>query len=95
MCLWKVVESHLWLTGRSSLPPGRTFRSVNTHRTGLLQVLQLGSFGGTYFRPIYSSVTQTQYDDKQWAEFPKDWCVRGFAGGREGLGDDLMTTTTT
>lgn len=35
--------------------------------------MQLGSFGGKYFRPIYSSVTQTQYDDKQWQEFPRDW----------------------
>lgn len=35
--------------------------------------MQLGSFGGTYFRPIYSSVTDTQYDDKQWKEFPADW----------------------
>lgn len=37
--------------------------------------MQLGSFGGTYFRPIYSSVTDTQYDDKQWQEFPADWWV--------------------
>ncbi len=36
-------------------------------------MLQAGSFGGTYFRPIYSSVTKTQYDDKVWQEFPSDW----------------------
>jgi hypothetical protein len=40
-------------------------------------VLQLGSFGGTYYRPIFSSVTKTQYDDKQWQEFPADWYVVG------------------
>lgn len=38
-----------------------------------IQVLQRGSFGGTYFRPIYSSVTGKQYDDQQWQEFPKEW----------------------
>jgi hypothetical protein len=27
------------------------------------EVLQLGSFGGTYFRPIYSRVTQQKYTD--------------------------------
>merc|ERR1712131_168658 len=26
------------------------------------EILQRGSFGGTYFRPIYSSVTKTDYD---------------------------------
>jgi hypothetical protein len=28
------------------------------------EVLQAGSFGGTYFRPIYSSVTKKHYDDQ-------------------------------
>lgn len=37
------------------------------------EVIQGGSFGGTYYRAIYSSVTKTQYDNKQWEEFPKDW----------------------
>ena len=36
------------------------------------EVLQLGSFGGGYFRPIYSKVTKTQYD-KVWMELPADW----------------------
>jgi hypothetical protein len=37
------------------------------------EVLQRGSFGGTYFRPIYSSVTKTQYGPEVWQELPKDW----------------------
>lgn len=36
------------------------------------EVLQAGSFGGTYFRPIYSSITKQHYRD-QWQEFPADW----------------------
>lgn len=36
------------------------------------QILQAGSFGGTYFRPIYSSVSKTKHKDC-WKEFPKDW----------------------
>ena len=37
------------------------------------QILQLGSFGGTYFRPIYSSVTKQTYGDEVWLELPQDW----------------------
>ena len=38
------------------------------------EVLALGSFGGTYFRPITSGVTNETYSSKQvLAEFPKDW----------------------
>ena len=37
------------------------------------EVLQLGSFGGTYFRPIYSSVTKQHYNDEVWKELPDDW----------------------
>ena len=37
------------------------------------QVLQKGSFGGTYFRPIYSSVTKQKYGKEVWEELPKDW----------------------
>jgi hypothetical protein len=40
------------------------------------EVLQAGSFGGTYFRSIRSSVTGITYNNKQWEEFPKEW----FAG---------------
>ena len=36
------------------------------------EVLQAGSFGGTYFRPIYSSVTGKSYKDVH-KEFPEDW----------------------
>ena len=37
------------------------------------EVLQMGSFGGTYFRPIYSSVTKSNYGDEVWKELPEDW----------------------
>ncbi|KAL4630856.1 hypothetical protein GN956_G16044 [Arapaima gigas] len=36
------------------------------------EVLQAGSFGGTYFRPIYSSITKQNYEDV-WKELPEDW----------------------
>jgi hypothetical protein len=36
------------------------------------EVLQLGSFGGTYFRPITSGVTHETYHDV-WKELPSDW----------------------
>jgi hypothetical protein len=36
------------------------------------EVLQLGSFGGGYFRSIYSKVTGKSYD-KVWEELPSDW----------------------
>ena len=37
------------------------------------EVLHLGSFGGTYFRPIYSSVTKQKYKDEAWKELPPSW----------------------
>lgn len=37
------------------------------------EVLQAGSFGGTYFRPIYSSVTKKKYGTEVWQELPEDW----------------------
>ncbi|CAE7652687.1 unnamed protein product, partial [Symbiodinium microadriaticum] len=37
------------------------------------EVLRAGSFGGTYFRPIYSSVTHKQYKDEAWKELPSPW----------------------
>ena len=37
------------------------------------QILQLGSFGGTYFRPIKSGVTGKTYGDEVWKELPADW----------------------
>jgi hypothetical protein len=36
------------------------------------EVLHLGSFGGTYFRPIKSGVTGLSYKDA-WKELPSDW----------------------
>lgn len=36
------------------------------------EVLQSGSFGGTYFRPILSGITGKYYTDV-WKEFPNDW----------------------
>jgi len=55
--------------GELVFPDYPEFRPNMTPR----EVIQAGSFGGTYYRAIYSSVTQIQYDDKQWEEFPKDW----------------------
>merc|ERR1719510_2750540 len=36
------------------------------------EILQAGSFGGTYFRPIKSSVTGLKYN-KMWNELPQNW----------------------
>lgn len=36
------------------------------------EIFHLGSFGGTYYRPIYSCVTKKSYKDV-WKEFPRDW----------------------
>lgn len=36
------------------------------------EVLQMGSFGGTYYRTIQSGVTGETYSDA-WKEFPTDW----------------------
>lgn len=36
------------------------------------QVLNLGSFGGTYFRPILSGITEKYYKNV-WKEFPNKW----------------------
>lgn len=37
------------------------------------EVLQLGSFGGTYFRPIVSAVTNVKYGREVISEFPSSW----------------------
>ena len=37
------------------------------------EVLHLGSFGGTYFRPVYSSVTKQKYGKEVWQELQRDW----------------------
>lgn len=36
------------------------------------QMFKMGSFGGTYFRPIYSSITDKHYK-KVHHKFPKSW----------------------
>merc|ERR1719210_422079 len=36
------------------------------------EMFHLGSFGGTYWRPIYSQVTNINYD-KMWLELPQEW----------------------
>lgn len=36
------------------------------------QIFKLGSFGGTYWRPIYSSITKKKYKNKH-KKFPKSW----------------------
>jgi len=37
------------------------------------EVLHAGSFGGTYFRPIYSSITKKNYGPEVYKELPEDW----------------------
>ena len=36
------------------------------------QIFTLGSFGGTYWRPIYSSITKKNYNN-QHKKYPKSW----------------------
>ena len=36
------------------------------------EILHMGSFGGTYFRPIKSGITNTSYSNV-YTEFPKSW----------------------
>ena len=50
------------------------------------QVFKMGAFGGTYFRPIHSSVTGKDYTPKQaMVGLPKDWF--------KGLDIDTMVTS--
>lgn len=65
------------------------FADFPTFRPNLTpaEVLQLGSFGGTYYRPIYSSVTHTQYDNEAFKELPADWTA--------GLNIPKMVTSST
>jgi hypothetical protein len=37
------------------------------------EVLQMGSFGGTYFRSISSDATKKRYGDEVWKELPAAW----------------------
>ncbi len=48
------------------------------------QIIQMGSFGGTYFRPIHSSVTGKDYKNV-YKEFPSNWF--------SGLDIDKMVTS--
>ena len=36
------------------------------------EIFELGSFGGTYWRPIYSSITNKNYKNKHF-KYPKSW----------------------
>ncbi len=47
------------------------------------EMFRKGSFGGTYWRPIYSGVTRKKYHD-QHLEFPKSWW--------RGLPDTMLTS---
>ena len=49
-------------------PDAKEFRPNMTPK----EVLHAGSFGGTYFRPIKSSITGLKYN-KMWNELPQDW----------------------
>ena len=54
--------------GALFFPDFPTFRPNLTPK----QMLQMGSFGGTYFRQIHSSITNMDYKDVH-KEFPDDW----------------------
>ncbi len=49
------------------------------------QIFALGSFGGTYWRPIYSKITKKSYKN-QHKEFPASWW--------KGIPDTMMTQPT-
>ena len=51
-----------------------TFKEYPEFRPNLTprEMFQLGSFGGTYWRPIYSSITNKKYKN-QHLDYPKSW----------------------
>lgn len=49
------------------------------------EIFKLGSFGGTYWRPISSGVTKKKYKN-QHLEFPKSWW--------KGIPEDMLTSST-
>jgi hypothetical protein len=54
----------------------KTFKDYPEFKTNLKhhQILKMGAFGGTYFRPIYSSVTKKHYKSEDVIEeYPKSW----------------------
>ena len=62
-----------------------TFEDYPDFRPNLTprEVIKRGSFGGTYWRPIYSSVTHKHYKNKHkaypsswWKDIPNDWMTR-------------------
>jgi hypothetical protein len=56
-------------------------------------ILQRGSFGGTCFQPLISTVTGQSYD-KAWEEFPSDWftgLTLGVHYGSSTSNDDINT----
>ncbi|XP_076130434.1 uncharacterized protein LOC143112068 isoform X2 [Alosa pseudoharengus] len=58
--------------GKSSKTHGNAYFPEFRPNMTPKEVLQAGSFGGTYFRPIYSSVTKQNYKDV-CKELPEDW----------------------
>ncbi|XP_041112110.1 uncharacterized protein zgc:113208 [Polyodon spathula] len=67
------------LNGGTALPVKNkkgelVFEDFPTFRPNMtpMEVLQAGSFGGTYFRPIHSSITKEKYSGV-WKELPADW----------------------
>jgi len=49
------------------------------------EIFGLGSFGGTYWRPIYSSITDKKYKNRHldypkswWKQIPDDWMTRNW-----------------
>lgn len=60
------------------------FKDVPEFRPNLTpqEMFELGSFGGTYWRPIYSSITNKNYKNqhlkypkKWWAKIPDSWLI--------------------
>ena len=58
-----------------------TFKDYPDFRPNLTprEIFKLGSFGGTYWRPIYSTVNKKEYKDrhkkfaKWWKNIPDEW----------------------
>jgi hypothetical protein len=48
-----------------------------------MQIFKLGSFGGTYWRPIYSNITKKYYKNRH-KKYPKSWW--------KGLSNNLLTS---
>lgn len=68
----KVSPTRQPLPTRDSITNELHFKDYPSFRPNLTpeEVLRLGSFGGTYFRPIHSSVTGLDYGDEFWKELP-------------------------